>query len=442
MPVLPRILPDERSRFIILAVLLFINSLVLNANEVVATTGFISSVGADQILLVWALDMTIVIVTSSIYSLIVDRTRRERLMLWLTFGFAVIYILLYIFFLNAEKSGIPYLLLLVINDQQWLLFPLVVWTLGSDLFSLDQAKRLFPLLGAITLIGAVVGNGAAAGVARWFGTPSIGLLLVNAGLILLMALIIGLNYSRIRSEAHQSRKGEKVLDALREGIAFVRDVPVFRFLTVALILMGVALNAVEFQLVSTASETYLNQPAELQTFYGTFKLLVVLSIILIQGTFAAQLLNRIGFKFIFGFMPAALLISLMFIMVAPGILGVAAGGYLTRVVLLGIDEPSRKAFQGLVPDERRGRVSAFLDGYLLPSGTILSCFMIGGVLVAVNQHLLDADVGRTLYLSVAGICVILALFAVIRLHATYDASMLNWRLRRRQARSVLDKLDF
>ncbi|MCB9451554.1 MAG: MFS transporter [Anaerolineaceae bacterium] len=442
MSPLPRILPDERTRFVILAVLLFLNSLVLNANEVVATTGFISSVGVEQILLVWALDMMIVIITSSVYSLIVDRTQRERLAVRLAYGFTIVYILLYFFFRSAEQSGLPYLLLLVINDQQWLLFPLVVWTLGTDLFSLDQTKRLFPLLGATTLIGAMVGNGAAAGVATLFGTPSIGLLLVNAGLMLLMALIITLNYKRIKSEAHQSRQGEKLFDALREGIAFVRDVPVFRFLTIAMILMGVALNAVEFQLMFTASETYANQPAELQTFYGIFKLVVVLSIILIQGAIATQLLNRVGFKYIFGLMPAALLASLAIMISAPSIIGVALGGYLTRVVLVGIDEPARKAFQGLVPDERRGRVSAFLDGYLLPFGTILSCGMIGGILIAVNQNLLEADVGRVLYLSIAGMCVIFALVAIIRLHATYDSSMLNWRLRRRQARSVLDKLDF
>jgi hypothetical protein len=112
------------------------------------------------------------------------------------------------------------------------------------------------------------------------------------------------------------------------------------------------------------------------------------------------------------------------------------------VVLVGIDEPARKAFQGLVPDERRGRVSAFLDGYLLPFGTILSCGIIGGILIAVDQNILAGDVGRILYLSIAGLSVIFAIFAVIRLHGTYDSSMLNWRLRRRQARSVLDKLDF
>lgn len=443
MATVPRILTGERSRFFLLAVLLFINGLVLNSNEVVATAGFISSVGADQILLVWGADMVIVIITSSAYSLVVDRTKREKLALRLFFLFTGIYVLLYALFLTAENTGIPYLLLLVINDQQWLLFPLVIWTLGSDLFSLDQAKRLFPLLAAFALVGAVVGNGMAAMVARWFGTPSTGVLLLNAGLILFMVTILIINYKQIKNTAHQSRSGDKFLDALREGIGFVRDVPAFRYLTIAMILMGVALNAVEFQLVFTASETYADQPSELQTFYGTFKLLVTVSIILIQGIIASQLLNRVGFKYVFTFMPAALLISVLIILLAPSIFGVAIGAYLTRVVLMGIDEPSRKAFQGLVPDERRGRVSAFLDGYLLPFGTILSCIVIGAVLFASHQGIITRDTGRIIYLSIAGISVIIALYAIANLRATYDSSMLNWRLgRRKQAGNIMDKLNF
>ena len=55
---------------------------------------------------------------------------------------------------------------------------------------------------------------------------------------------------------------------------------------------------------------------------------------------------------------ADLTCALILALAWPGIVGITLGNLLTRVVLLGVDEPARHAFQGLVPDERRGRVSA------------------------------------------------------------------------------------
>ena len=42
-----------------------------------------------------------------------------------------------------------------------------------------------------------------------------------------------------------------------------------------------------------------------------------------------------------------------------------------------VDIPARKAFEGLVPDERRGRVSAFLDGMLYSLGAVLGAMLLG-----------------------------------------------------------------
>ncbi len=51
-----RILPQERLRFTLLFALLFANALVLESNEIVATSGFVSDVGPGSLLWVWAID--------------------------------------------------------------------------------------------------------------------------------------------------------------------------------------------------------------------------------------------------------------------------------------------------------------------------------------------------------------------------------------------------
>lgn len=443
MTITSRALSGARTRFVMLALLLFINSLVLESNEVVATSGFVSRVGTEQILWLWAADMLIVILASGAYSLVVDRTRRERLALGLFLVFSLVYAALYFLFVFSAPDWVSYPLLTVINDQQWLLFPMLIWALANDVFSIAEAKRMFPLLGIAVFAGGVFGNGLTAGVARWLAQGSrgsVGLLVFNSGLILLMAIILAVALGRIEITAHQSRQGEKVLDTLREGMAFVREVPAYRYLTLAMILLGVGFNVIEYQLIVSAAQAY-SQTAGLEAFYATLRAVRIVLMLLVQGAATGWLLKRLGFKSIFALMPAALLPSLLLAFFWPSLSGAVIGEYLARVTLQGVDEPARRAFLGLVPDERRGRVSAFLDGYLYPFGAILSCGLIGATLLAVRQSLLTQAVGRALYFSLACVCTGIALWAITRFRVHYDTSMLNWRLKRRKRRSVLTDLD-
>ena len=77
--VLPRVRAAEALRFGLIVALLFFNSVILESNEVIATSGFISNIGAQHVIWVWATDMLIVMVTTALYSTVVDRTNRTKL---------------------------------------------------------------------------------------------------------------------------------------------------------------------------------------------------------------------------------------------------------------------------------------------------------------------------------------------------------------------------
>jgi hypothetical protein len=74
-----RVLPGERARFATLASLLFLHALVIESNEVVAISGFVSSVGMTQIPGLWAADALIIICFSGGCVLVVDRMKSGRL---------------------------------------------------------------------------------------------------------------------------------------------------------------------------------------------------------------------------------------------------------------------------------------------------------------------------------------------------------------------------
>ena len=146
MVVLPRIAPNERLRFFTLAMLLFINMIVVQSNGVVATSGFIANVGTGQLLLVWALDNFIIFSVSGAYSLFVDRVKRSNLTLMLFTLATAIYIIMYILFRIDAPDILTYSLLMLLSDQQWILFALAIWALANDIFTVAEGKRLFPLL--------------------------------------------------------------------------------------------------------------------------------------------------------------------------------------------------------------------------------------------------------------------------------------------------------
>jgi ATP/ADP translocase len=386
--------------------------------------------------------MLIVMLTSTAYALVVDRFKRGILALCIFTVFCPIYLGLYVLSTQPFPAWVFYSLLTVVSDQQWLLLPLLVWSLASDVFATAAAKRIFPILGSVALIGAIVGNSIAAAVAQWLDAQSTVLLLFNAGLVLGATGILAVTMRYMSHHARQSTSANGVIETLVEGWMFIVEVPIFRYLAAGLILLGACFTVIEFQFLVDVAVAFSN-PSDLQSFYGLFKSISVATLLLIQSVVTGKLLNRTGFKSIFLFFPSAVLIGLLLTLIGPNLFGVIIGNYIVRVILLGIDQPARKAFQGLVPDERRGRVSAFLDGFVYPIGAVVGSVMIGLILLAAEYRIVTPSIGRLIYLGVACVAGVMALWAALQFRASYDTSMLNWRLQgRRKGAGILADIEF
>jgi hypothetical protein len=114
---------------------------------------------------------------------------------------------------------------------------------------------------------------------------------------------------------------------------------------------------------------------------------------------------------------------------------------LPRLAKSTIDEPARKSFQALVPAERRGRVSMFMDSYLFAAGAIIGSVILG-IIILLEDRLGSLE-KYYIYLGIAAAATVVTIWFAFQVRGVYDASLLNWRLKRRQrASGVLDKLDF
>jgi MFS family permease len=154
----------------------------------------------------------------------------------------------------------------------------------------------------------------------------------------------------------------------------------------------------------------------------------------VQGLLTGWLLKQAGLKNTFLILPATLLAAMGWMLAVPGIIGGATGRFLGRLVLVGVDRPTRQTLQGLIPEERRGRVSTFMNSYLYVVGSIFGSTVLGATILATAFGWLEESIATLVYLMLAIVVAVVAVRSAWRMRAVYDESLLDWRLARRRRR--------
>lgn len=483
-----RLRPEETSVALALGFLILCNSLARQVTGIVAVSGLLSAGGVNDLLLVLLIDYIIILLTGGLQSLIVDKFNRVALMNALILGFVVVFVIARLLFTFNIPVGVNYTLLYLIAEQQLVFFPLVFWVLGNDIFDPAQAKRLFPFIASWSFVGKIIGSGIA-GVAPVLVKNQEDVLLLNVLIYLLAYGVLALGLRQVKTRP-LTIKHETVRETLSEGWGFIQEVPSFRYLTFAIVALAVCDTIVEFRFLSVSDTAFISQIAY-QQFYSLYRLGVTLASFLVQSFLTSRLIEQLNLKNTFFIFPVVVLVGVIGMIALPGLGTAVLAMSLVKLVRETIDESARKAFQSLVPEERRGRVSTFMDSYLPAIGTILACLLTGAVVLA--GQWLPAEVAIFVYIGVAVLGAVLvvwvvlerwpvlvsilitllagtlallgfqikpeqafyfylvlvafgagiALWSVVKMRGVYESSLLNWRLKRRQRGArVLDKLEF
>jgi MFS family permease len=436
-----RLKPNETGLVLVMGFALLTNAMALNLADVVAVSGFLGEVGVSYILYVWIADMVLIALTAGLQSLIVDRFNRVRLIKIIALIIMLAYLALRLLFLLGAPAWLNYAMLYILAEQQGLFFPIVFWVLASDIFDAPQARRLFPLISSWAFTGQILGLALAAVfplMAGYLAVSAVDLLVLNGGLFVVVYALLhfGLRRVKIRPTSYGH---ETVKETLTEGWGFVREVMSFRYLMLSMTAVFVVLTIFDYHFLAMSEQTaYLANTGDFQTFYASFHLVVTLAAIGIQSLLTSRIIEKLTLKNSFFVLPSVLTASVAAMLAAPGLVSATLGlgvSYLTRDTL---DESAQKSLQALVPEERRGRVSLFMDSYLYAVGTILGCLVTGAVvLLAASQNLVD----YYMYLALAGVFSLLALGAIYKMHRVYDISLLSWRLRRRRRRASVSSIN-
>ena len=434
-----RFRPGEIRLVAVLGMILFVNYAAMGITKVVSVSGFLSQVRDQYILLVWAVDMALLILVTGLQSLIVDRFDRVKLMVAVLLVFAGLYAILpFSFLFKIFPESIAYALIYLLNDQQWRFFPVVFWILVNDIFDPAAGRRLLPVIANFAFVGTIVGLGVAAlDASMHFGTVK--LLYLNA--IIFLAGSVAAYFGLRKLHIDRVTKADvSVKKTLTEGWEFIKTVPAFAYQALGMLVAGTVMTIL---LYDALSDAHLDLGSGFQSFYAWYNLLIAIASIIIQ-TLSARIIEQLTLKNSFLIQPFVMLISSVLNFFVPGFLSSAAAQGVARASYDTIDLSNRKAFQALVPNEKRGRVSMFIDSYLPSFGTILGSLITFGIIAAGLGLGWKRDLYGAVYLGLGVVLAVLAVWAAFRVRKTYEASLLNWQLKRRTRGSsgVLDNLDF
>ena len=437
-----RVRREEYGLVAVLGTILFCNAVAQQIAGIVSVSGFLSSGSVNGILIVWVVDMLLIALVTWLQTLVVDRVNRVRLMRWLLLGSGLVYgVLRLMFALHAAERAI-YAVMFVFADLQWVVFPLVFWIMANELSDMQQAKRLFPLISAASFVGKLVGIGISLslpGLLRaWSLKPEEALTL--SVVIYLLATAVLLIRLRDAGAKPVTPKQESLRETLTAGWDFVYGVPSFRYLMLAIVTASVSLTIMEFHFLGITKATYGDR-ASYQQFYSAYRLAITVASMLIQVFLASRIIRRIQLKSTFLIMPASLLIGAAWMIGAPGLVSAVGGMFGPKLVQQTVNDDALNTFQALVPEERQGRVSAFLGSYPIVVGTIIGAALLGAILALGNA--LGAQGHVTVSLLFAVLSAAIALALALKTRAVYDASLFNWRMKRRhRISSLASKLDF
>lgn len=426
---------------VILGFALLVNAFAMQVSGIVAVSGFLNEDSVNSILIVLFVDYALIVVIGSLTSVIIDKFNRVALIQWITLIFALVFIVLRLLFLLGAPNWLNYALMYIVSEQQFVVFPLIFWVLANDLFNISQAKQLFPLISGWSFAGKLLGIGIAAFSPFIFSKLGLNpeeILSLNviAYLIAFMAMFGGLQNVNIR---HTVQREESLKETLSEGWEFVSNVPAFKYLMMALVALAVADTIIEFRFLVVTDQIFDTQ-AKYQTFFSIYRLATTLIALLLQAFVTAYLIKQMQLKNTFYFFPIAVLVGGIGMILLPGVsmaVGAMAGLKLVRDT---VHESGRASFLGLVPEERRGRVSTLTETYFPSFGTMLGCLLAGAVVFVGIRLSMELS---WLYISVAAGAGFFSLWAIYRMTKEYDSSLLNWRLKRRQRKTnsvLLDKL--
>jgi CRP/FNR family cyclic AMP-dependent transcriptional regulator len=260
---------------------------------------------------------------------------------------------------------------------------LVAWGLAGLVCDTRQAKRLFPLLAAGSVLAAVLGG---------IATPILVTLLHAENLLFVWSLCLVITFGagrvllrRIQRELPPDPNATFVRN-IRQGVGVVARSRMLTWLLVAAVLFSALYFSLTFPFARAAARQYPG-PDQLSGYLGTFQAVSTGTAFAVAILFANRFFARYGLMTGVLLFPLIYLAGFLSLAVHPDFSIIVAFRFVQMAWLFGVASSAFHAIFNVIPTELRDQGRAVVDGIGTPLGTI-----IGGLLLLVGlQFFSDRD---------------------------------------------------
>ena len=311
-----------------------------------------------------------------------------------------------------------YPVLFVLKAQFEGLLALVFWNLANDFFNTRQSKRIFPLITAGGVIGAIIGSFITPALSKAISFDNL-MLAYAVSCMLGAAMVWGMNrqYPVLNiSERKSKKKASKIsmIQEIKQIGPMLKESTLLKILVLLTLLPNIALPIMNYQFNFAVNETYATEGG-MVAFFGYFRgVLNIVSLIILL--FVGKIYTRWGLPVALMFHPANYAIAFLGFLFRFDIVTAMYARLSTRVLLVTINNPARNILVGLFPDEFRALLRPFLRGTVVRVGILL-----GSGVIFLSEHLMHPR-----WLSLVGLVVSLTWVATsIWLKRSYSDILLG-----------------
>jgi AAA family ATP:ADP antiporter len=312
---------------------------------------------------------------SYLYARVADRFRRDKLII-ATLGI-IIALMLVCRVLLISKQPWVYVLLYNFVEVFGTFLILQFWTFAGDMFSSREAKRLFPFIGAGSVVASIVCGVSITGLVKVIGTEN--LMLVQATLMALCIFIVTKIGKLERARLHQTvvqkqrpgRQKTRVFQVKNqvENVFASKHLKIIAGMTVATF---ITVPLIDYQFKVLAKDYFTTDGVvhtdALSQFMGMFSALTGVIAAVMQLGLTGRILER------FGVVVSLLLLPLTLLLGMGGMIVGLGTAFACAVFTKGAENAFRYSIYDAtmqviytpVPTHIRGRAKTFIDGIVKP----------------------------------------------------------------------------
>jgi hypothetical protein len=410
-----RVAPGEWPKLVHFGLLGFLLQMGLGIGFSAGDAAFLAHAGASRLALIFMMTPAVMLLYTGIFSYLMVRFSIDRVV-DTTIGLLVAGGLAWTALLGLGFPAayeVPVYIGLKLYLAMWYIaLYSLFWNYTDSYFTIQDGKRLFPLLAAATAMGTTCGGLVVHALAGRIALHGFFLIWVAITLLAVpAALRLRRRFVRI-ADSEIADENESVSSQLRKVVQTFRTSRYTLILTLTLFVILLMTNLAEFQYSSVFQQG--RSEAELASLLGSLYAAANLFNVLVCLFVFNRLVGRIGVRNVALIMPLSYFAAFGFLFVTGSFGGALAAFFAYHGILTSIEYNNQNLLFNAVPSETKRPVRTIVEGMAEP----LASFLAGGFLFYAAGHTDIRDL--------SGIGVILGvvlMLIVIPLRLFYPAAM-------------------